>query len=267
VRGDGAIWQGRQGAAAAQTHFESAYYLTLLYMPPGDQVARAEQALLERAEPDQGRDWRQDLAAFNAETERVRDLLTGFMPEVQALDDAETLTYLHGTISTHRHRVEAPETPLYLDAILADTPLSGGIEPMLGDQHLRSVTVLGFPNLTRPGILDALNHQDFAYRWTTRFIALDKTEATKTLTKLRRQWFNKRKSISALLREVMYILSIPMKGGGLPMRRAEAVPDGRLVLRRSMEDLAISFQRNWPYVFLTMHHIRVCEGNTPCTIS
>jgi len=134
----------------------------------------------------------------------VRDLLAGFMPEVQALDDSETLTYLHAAVSTRRHLVAAPATPLYLDAILADTPLSGGIEPMLGDLHLRSVTVLGFPNLTHPGILDALNHQDFSYRWVTRFVALDKTEATKILTSLRRQWFNKRKSITALLREVLY---------------------------------------------------------------
>jgi type IV secretion/conjugal transfer VirB4 family ATPase len=194
----------RWDAATSQVHFESAYHLTLLYLPPADQVARAERALLETAEPEKGRDWRQDLAAFIAETERVRDLLSGFMPEVEVLDDGETLTYLHGAISSRRHHIAAPETPIYLDAILADTPLSGGIEPMLGDQHLRTVTVLGFPNLTHPGILDALNHQDFAYRWVTRFIALDKTEAGKTLTKLRRQWFNKRKSITALLREVLY---------------------------------------------------------------
>jgi len=194
----------RQTPGTSKVHFESTYHLTLLYMPPADQVARAERALLERAEPEQGRDWRQELGAFIAETERVRDLLAGFMPEIQALDDAETLTYLHGAISTRRHPVAAPETPIYLDTILADTPLSGGIEPMLGDQHLRTVTVLGFPNLTHPGILDALNHQDFAYRWMTRFVALDKTQATKTLTKLRRHWFNKRKSVTALLREVLY---------------------------------------------------------------
>ncbi|WP_062793024.1 VirB4 family type IV secretion/conjugal transfer ATPase, partial [Sphingobium herbicidovorans] len=83
-------------------------------------------------------------------------------------------------------------------------PLTGGLEPMLGDQYLRSLTILGFPSISRPGILDALNGQDFAYRWTTRFIALDKADATAALTKLRRQWFNKRKSLSALLREVMY---------------------------------------------------------------
>ena len=74
---------------------------------------------------------------------------------------------------------------------------------MLGADHLRTLTLLGFPSASRPGILDALNRQDFAYRWSTRFIALDKTQAA-ALTKLRRQWFNKRKSVTALLREVMY---------------------------------------------------------------
>jgi type IV secretory pathway VirB4 component len=69
---------------------------------------------------------------------------------------------------------------------------------------LRTLTILGFPNATQPGLLDALNHLDFPYRWVTRFIALDKTEATKTLTKIRRQWFNKRKSVTALMREVLY---------------------------------------------------------------
>lgn len=199
-----AAFEGGEGnAASVHRHFENAYTLTLLYMPPVDPVARAEQALLETAGKEPIRDWRQEVVGFVAETDRVFDLLTGIMPEVKALDDAETLTYLHRTVSSKSHRVAVPETPLYLDAILADEPLSGGIEPMLGARHLRTLTVLGFPNLTRPGILDALNHLDFPYRWMTRFLALDKTEAAKTLTKLRRQWFNKRKSIAALLREVL----------------------------------------------------------------
>src|SRR3546814_5854491 len=86
------------------------------------------------------------------------------MPEVRALDDVETLTFLHGTISERRHVVAVPETPMYLDGLLADTPLTGGLEPKLGDAHLRTLTILGFPNLSRPAILDAFNHQDFGYR-------------------------------------------------------------------------------------------------------
>ncbi len=132
------------------------------------------------------------------------------MPEVRALDDAETLTFLHGCISTRHHPVAVPETPMYLDGLLVDTPLSGGIEPMLGDRHLRTVTVLGFPNATRPGILDALNHEAFEYRWATRFLCLDKAMAAKALTKVRRQWFNKRKSIAQLMREVMTNEPVPL---------------------------------------------------------
>ena len=185
-------------------HYESRYHLTLVWLPPADTQATAERALVERPSGDKGRDWREALGHFVAETNRALDLLSGFMPEVKALDDEETLTFLHAAVSEKRHRVAVPETPMYLDALLADTPLAGGLEPMLGGQHLRTVTVLGFPSMSRPGILDALNHQDFGYRWVTRFVALDKAEATRALTKLRRQWFNKRKSVTAMLREVMY---------------------------------------------------------------
>jgi type IV secretion/conjugal transfer VirB4 family ATPase len=189
---------------AGASHYENAYYLTLTFMPPPDRTARAERALIERDANENKRNWQEELNAFIAETNRAFDLLGQLMPEIAPLDDADTLTYLHGTISAKRHRVRVPDVPMYLDGILVDTPLSGGLEPMLGDLHLRTLTILGFPNTTRPGVLDALNHLDFSYRWMTRFIALGKTEAGKALTKIRRQWFNKRKSIAVLLREVVH---------------------------------------------------------------
>ncbi len=205
---DAASWlvdEERRAAFLAEgRHFESRYHLTLVWLPPADAVERAGRSLVDRPHADRTRDWRQALAAFVAETDRALDLFGGFMPEFRALDDAETLTYLHDAISTRRHPVGVPGTPLYLDGLLCDTPLTGGLEPRLGDAHLRTLTLLGFPNLSRPGILDALNHQDFAYRWVTRFLPLDKADATSVLTRLRRQWFNKRKSVTALLREVLY---------------------------------------------------------------
>lgn len=205
---DAASWlvdeERRAACQTAGQHFESRYYLTLTFLPAPDRADTAGRALVERSDDVTGRDWRQAVEGFVAETDRALDLLASFMPEVRALDDGETLTFLHGAISTRRHAVAVPETPMYLDGLLADIALTGGLEPMLGDRHLRTLTILGFPNLSRPGILDALNHEDFAYRWVTRFIALDKTDATKALTRLRRQWFNKRKSVTALLREVLY---------------------------------------------------------------
>jgi len=186
----------------AGAHFVSGYFLTFLYLPPAEEAARAETWLYEGREQS-GVDPHEILRAFTDRTDRVLALLDGFMPECAWLDDAETLTYLHSCVSTKRHRVRVPETPVYLDALLADQPLTGGLEPRLGDQHVRVLTIVGFPTATTPGLLDDLNKLAFAYRWSTRAILLDKTDATKLLTKIRRQWFAKRKSVAAILKEVM----------------------------------------------------------------
>ena len=186
----------------AGAHFESAYFLTLCWLPPAEDAARAE-AWLYEGRAQSGANGREVLRTFVDRTGRVLQLIEGFVPEADWLDDAETLTYLHACISTNRHRVRVPEVPMHLDALLADQPLIGGLEPRLGEQNLRTLTVIGFPSATFPGVLDELNQLAFPYRWVTRAVMLDKTDATKLLTKIRRQWFAKRKSLSAILKEVM----------------------------------------------------------------
>jgi type IV secretion/conjugal transfer VirB4 family ATPase len=183
-------------------HFESTYFLTFVWLPPVDAADRAEGWLYENRAA-AGADGRAALTGFIDRTDRVLALLDGFMPEAAWLSDQETLTYLHSTVSTRRHAVRVPETPMHLDTILVDEPLSGGLEPRLGNAHLRTLTVLGFPSRTWPGLLDDLNRLAFPYRWCVRAVALDKIDATKVLSRIRRQWFAKRKSIAAIVKEVM----------------------------------------------------------------
>ncbi|WP_448954907.1 conjugal transfer protein TrbE [Labrys neptuniae] len=183
-------------------HFESNYFLTFTFLPPAEDATRAESWLYEGREK-KGLAPNEVMVGFADRTDRILRLIEAFMPECRWLDDAETLTYLHGCVSTKRHRVRVPETPVYLDALLADQPLTGGLEPRLGDQHIRALTITGFPTATTPGLLDELNRLAFPYRWSTRAILLDKTDATRLLTRIRRQWFAKRKSIAAILKEVL----------------------------------------------------------------
>ena len=187
----------------AGAHYESSYFLTLVYLPPAEGAALAERFLYEGGNQTVGADARELLAGFVDRCNRVLQLIESFMPECAWLDDQETLTYLHSTISTKRQRVRVPEIPMYLDALLADQPLTGGLEPMLGTAHLRVLTVVGFPTATVPGILDDLNRLAFPYRWSTRALMLDRTDAVKLVTRIRRQWFAKRKSVAAILKEVM----------------------------------------------------------------
>ncbi|WP_326543670.1 conjugal transfer protein TrbE [Pseudorhodoferax sp.] len=203
------------------SHFESGYHLTLLYLPPEETRARASRLLYENRDTE-GVDWRERLEAFVAESERFLGLLEGVMPETDWLDDGQTLTYLHACVSTRPHLVAVPEVPMHLDALLADEPLTGGLAPMLGTRHLRVLTVRGFPTSTWPGLLDDLNRLGFAYRWSTRFLCLDKAEAEKELVRLRRQWFAKRKNIVALLRETIFQQESPLVDSDASNKAADA---------------------------------------------
>ena len=98
------------------THFESRYFLTLVWLPPADDATRAESWLYENGAR-QDVNWQSLLKNFTDRTDRVLALIEGFMPEAKWMDDGQTLTYLHSCISTKRHAVHVPETPMYLDAL------------------------------------------------------------------------------------------------------------------------------------------------------
>jgi type IV secretion system protein TrbE len=188
---------------SAGNHYENQYYLTLVFLPPADQQKKIEDFFIERGQEIENDSAEVHLKTFINECDRLYYLLAEIFPQAQPLDDDETLTYLHSCVSTERHFVKTPETPMYLDAILADTPLIPGLEPRLGDYHLRVVSLLGFPGSTTPGILDNLNKLNFEYRWVTRFLPIDKKDAIDELKRYQRKWFSKRKGLLTLIKEVV----------------------------------------------------------------
>ncbi|MGJ3500687.1 Type IV secretion system protein virB4 [Piscirickettsia salmonis] len=206
-------------------NFESHYYLTLQFMPPSEAVGKLSEAMIKResdgqavknkklsqkkqvkqkaAQAEKLDSYQSQLSFFNVSCERLFDIIKDFMFDAGFLDDDQTLTYLHQCISEKEHPVKKPQIPVYLDAILADTPLLAGLEPQLGQSHLRTVSILGFPSTSAPALLDQLNHLPIEYRWVTRFLPLDKTEAEKELKAYRKRWFAKRKGLGSMLMEMM----------------------------------------------------------------
>lgn len=207
---DPAAWiveQERRGMFEEETAtrdlYESVYYLTFQFIPPADRTGKAESLLIETPDDDKGLSAQDHLQSFISESGRCLDLLQAQFPLARWLDDDATLTYLHSTVSPKRHLIKTPDTPAYLDAVIGGADLVGGLVPRLDEHSIHTVTVLGFPSETAPGILDELNKLGFSYRWMTRFLPLSKSEATKVITKTRRQWFAKRKSVVALLKEAL----------------------------------------------------------------
>ena len=88
-------------------HYESSHYLTVCWLPPPEDASRAEQWLYE------GRnsrilDPRELLAGFSDRTDRLLGLIDALMPECVWLDDGETLSFLHNSISTRRQQCGCP---------------------------------------------------------------------------------------------------------------------------------------------------------------
>ena len=130
----------------AGNHFESAYYLTIQYLPPAEKTERLSTILIKRDDSGMLREgYRAQLQTFITECDRVFKLLRETWPEMEELDSDETMTYLHWCTSTKRHYVKTPPSNMDLDIVLGDKPLLGGLEPKLGEKHLRIVSVLSFP--------------------------------------------------------------------------------------------------------------------------
>lgn len=206
----GMIDTERKNYFNAGNHYENRYYFTLQWLPPSEKYSKAKKILYTtdkegiKHEKEYSREVLQNFITIcNRFFEAFRDITS----ECYELDDESTLTYLHSTVSLKNHVVKVPVTPAFLSDLLCDTPFVGGVEPKFGNkydrQHLAVISILLTPAYSSPGIFDALNRLDFEYRWTSRFIALDKLESEGVIRKLRREWFSGQKSLVTMIKETI----------------------------------------------------------------
>jgi type IV secretion/conjugal transfer VirB4 family ATPase len=206
----------------AGVQFETIHHLTLQWTPAPDSSRKASAFFFEieqktgvpSAKPAKGAQARtakaldrqvarDALDTFARSANATFGLFASIAADLHRLDDDETLTYLKALVSPRRSDVRAPAGAAFLDGVLCAAPLVGGVAPMLGEKHLRVLTIKGFPPFTHPGVLDDLNACAMTYRWMTRYLCLDRDEAERELVKWRRLWFSKHKSLGALVKEML----------------------------------------------------------------
>ncbi|MEM6559986.1 MAG: conjugal transfer protein TrbE [Planctomycetota bacterium] len=200
--------RARRFAGGSQA-FETTTYLTLTYLPPEDRSSRLADLFVELP-PDEIKPnpQRQYFDQYLATVDKLCSLLAGFCPLVEVLAGDDVTTFLHGSISQRPHRVATPAgatpdlPPMFLAERLCDAPLEAGLGLKLGDHYVASLGVRSWPHATFPGILARLCGLPIALRWTTRWLPMDRMKAEKNLTALKRHWFQKRKNLMTMMREV-----------------------------------------------------------------
>ena len=160
---------------AEGAHFESEYFLSLSYLPPAQNEERVKGWVFDGA------------SQSKSAAERALDY---FRARVNAFEDIfGSLFQIHRLKATliEDHPFTRPLIPTYLHDFLATEDFVGGMSPRVGSKVLRILAVDGFPRLSYPGILGALDNLPIEYRWHTRAILLGPEEARGLLDKTRRK--------------------------------------------------------------------------------
>lgn len=190
----------REQFAQEGSHFENEYFLTLTYMPPLVASEKLEGFMISGSSNKNDGAGAEALRYFKAKVRQFEDVFAAQLPvtrlkaQVTKLGDGyervedELLAYLRRCLTGIKGPVMQPEIPVFLNDLLSMEDLRGGTEPMMGDRHLRTLALDGFPRSTYPGALSVLDSIPCEYRWNTRAILLDPSEAQGVIAKIGKKW-------------------------------------------------------------------------------
>jgi type IV secretion system protein VirB4 len=168
---------------AAGRHFDSSYYLTVIWKPPSENIKKLTQMFVRSANADTEEfSIKQNVEFFVNESNSVVSLLANDLL-IQPLNNEETVGYLHSSISFNRHYIRFPHTQIFLDRILPDSEIENSMPMKLDHNYIPIIGINDFPDESYPAILDSLNRARLEYRWVTRYICLDKESGAKEAQK------------------------------------------------------------------------------------
>jgi type IV secretion system protein TrbE len=202
--------------------FESFYFLTFTWAPPGASASLADRLFIRRhpvpvtADPIPGAIAPRILESYLTQTDYLMYLLRGMLAMGRPLTSDETFTYLFSCVNPQPHLVRCPTLPIDMDVMLCTANYLGGWEPQFGDHleqpphlvipgryHLRVCSVMSFPPDSVAGMLKALDARQFPYRYSTRWMAFEKDVQRGLLERTQSQWLGQEKGLWTQVTEVL----------------------------------------------------------------
>jgi type IV secretion system protein TrbE len=202
--------QRRQGILADPGTFETTYYLTLTWQPP--HALKSVWSHLFLSGSAGSTTPQASLREFIKQADYLVYLLRGMLAVGDPLTTDGTLTYLHNCVSDRWHPVRLPALPIDIDIMLCDRPWHGGWYPWFGTAplvpgapddrtHVRICSIQSYPPMSLANAMQAIDHLRFPYRWSTRWIAMERQTQEYLLAQVQRQWYGQRKSLRDILME------------------------------------------------------------------
>jgi type IV secretion system protein VirB4 len=190
-----------------EVHFVNRYYLTLTHQLRSDIYAKTNSLLYKKHESNSEQEGyfnlevcRKEIQEFRDETDACVSHLVGRI-YISPLNNDECASYIHTSVSGNFHPLKTPRRPMLFDHFITDDNLDIGTTLKLGDAYIPIVAIRDFPMETYPAMLSALNGSHIEYRWSIRWIARGKQEASKDIEKYQKRFYGSRKSWGTALAE------------------------------------------------------------------
>lgn len=186
-------------------HYENKYILTFLYFLKSDSFQKASKIFYKQEEEIKTKSTiKEEIKQYKQEIDNLYALFSTVFKELKIMSSEEMITFYHNCISdTKLERINLPNNNRLIDSYISDSPLVGGLEPKSGNKYINVISLYNFPNVSTPGLFDRLNRIDVEYRFSTRYISLDKIEGNNILAKYMREWNAKKTSLKNMIREIM----------------------------------------------------------------
>ena len=183
------------------SHLETRYALTLTWRLPSASEQKLAKLVVSNPREAEN-DLQRHIRAFRDRIDNLMGILRGRF-KVHLMSSDDLLTHYHECLTGLDHPVRTPTIPMYLDAVLGHHDAITGFVPQIAGQHIQVVSFMQFPQESHPDILERLTALPWPLTFATRFIFMDPHEAVGLLGKYRRNWFQKRHGVGALIAESM----------------------------------------------------------------
>ena len=186
-------------------HFENKYIITFVYFLKTDNFKKVSKLFYKETQEEEVKsNIEEEIKQYKQEINNIYALFSTVFKEIRIMSSEEMVTFYHNCISdTKMEVVRIPPNNRLLDNYISDCPLVGGLEPKAGKEYINIISLYNFPNVSTPSLFDRLNRIDVEYRFSTRYISLDKIDGNNILEKFMREWNAKKTSLKNMIREIM----------------------------------------------------------------
>jgi type IV secretory pathway VirB4 component len=197
----------RRAAFEAGRYWRTLARCYLTHVPEPEIRSRFAASLFSGPAPLGRTAWRTIIEQFHERTRSFEDALAGAL-RVRRLNSAEMFHDLHLCLSGLDHPFALPTEPVHLNEILTDQTFYGGLEPAVGELHLRPVSIDAYPSETIPQTLGLVLSHPGRLMLSVRFICMDSYTAQRQLRLARGHWA---RSMLGLLDMVLEAMNVPRR--------------------------------------------------------